>query len=338
MRFRWSIILLGVLLLMAGCAKKEPVRESRTMMGTVVTISVFDTDKTDEQIHRAINRAYQEFERIDTLMWDEASGSDIRKISENAGSRSATITDETFQVIMEALKLFDKTQEAFDIRVGPLIELWGFTTDHPAVPDSAALGETMELVSGGGIFVAGQSIMLGKAGMELDLSGLAKGYAVEQAAKVLADQGIQSAIVEAGGDLKVLGTRDDKGTRWHIALRHPRQRDAYWGIVDILDGAVATSGDYENYFEQDGKRYHHIMNPKTGYPADECVSVTVWGDHALRCDALATALFILGPEAGMEVLEEYFKDYEALFIVQEDGELSTVMTPGFEEVFRPGEE
>ena len=177
--------------------------------------------------------------------------------------------------------------------------------------------------------------MLGKAGMELDLSGLAKGYAVDQAAKVLADQGIQSAIVEAGGDLKVVGTRDDKGTKWHIAIRHPRETDAYWGIVDILDGAVATSGDYENFFEKDGIRYHHILDPKTGYPADKCVSVSVWGDLAIRCDALATALFVLGPEKGLEIIKEKYPSYNALIIYQVGDSLNTVMTEGFVTVFRP---
>jgi len=322
------------LMLISGCAKKEPVRETRTLMGTVVTISVFDTDKPEDVIRNAVDQAFGEISRVEGLMWYKAENSDVRKINDQAGVRSATVSDETFQVIMEALKMFDKTEEAFDIRVGPLVRAWGFDSDHPAIPDPASLDKARAASTMGGIFVAGQSIMLGKEGMMLDLSGIAKGYAVDQVVKLLADRGIQRAIVEAGGDLKTLGTRDLKGTKWHIAIRHPRKSGAYWGIVDILDGAVATSGDYENYFEQDGKRYCHIIDPKTGYPADKCVSVTVWGDNAIRCDALATGLFVLGPDRGMSVLETNFPSFNAMFIYQEGDSLKTKMTPGFEKVFR----
>jgi thiamine biosynthesis lipoprotein len=332
---RLGIIPLIGLILIVGCAKKEPVRESQTMMGTIVTISVFDTDKPKDVIQDDINRAFAAIKVVDTLMWGNSENSDVKRINDQAGQRSASVTEATFQVIMEALKLFDKTDEAFDIRVGPLVDAWGFNTDHPAIPDSATLQKAISLSTQGGIFVAGQSIMLGKEGMKLDLSGLAKGYAVDQAVKVLADHGIQSAIVEAGGDLKVLGTRDDKGTKWHIAIRHPRKADAYWGMIDILSGGVATSGDYENYFEKNGRRYCHIIDPKTGYPADKCVSATVWGDNTMRCDALATALFVLGPEKGLAVLKDNFPTYNALFIYKEGDSLKSVMTPGFEKVFRP---
>ena len=333
-RKRWEILLLAGLLLIAGCAKKEPIRVSRTLMGTVVTISVFDQGKPDSLILKPINKAFSEIARLDTLLWGENAGCDIQKINEKAGDRSATVSQDAYDVLIEGLKLFDKTQESFDIRIGPLVDVWGFRTDHPTIPDSASLANAKSLTTGGGIFVAGQSIMLGKTGMKLDLSGIAKGYAVDQAVKVLADQGIQSAIVEAGGDLKVLGTRSKKEPKWHIAIRHPRKQDAFWGTMDFLSGAVATSGDYENFFEKDGKRYHHIIDPKTGYPADKCVSVTVWGDNTMRCDALATGLFVLGPEKGMEVINKHFPNIQVLWIIQDGDKLKTVMTPGFESVFQ----
>lgn len=329
------ISLLIGFLFFVGCAKKEPVVVTRTMMGTVVTISVFDEDKSDEVIQSAINYAFAEIDRIESRMWGESDESEVHWVNSQAGERSATLSDETFFVIMEALKYFDQSKEAFDIRIGPLVDLWGFATDHPAVPSEADLTQAMSLSTEGGIFVAGQSVMLGKKGMKLDLSGLAKGYAVEKAAEAIAKQGIQSAIIEAGGDLKVVGSRDKKGSKWHIGVRNPRNPDQFWGVLDIMHGSVATSGDYENFFEQDGKRYHHILNPKTGYPADKCISVTVWGEKAMQCDAFATALFVLGPEVGMEVLEETFPNIQAMFIYQDGQELVSVMTPGFEEVFRP---
>ena len=330
-----SVFMLIGLIILTGCAKKEPVVSTRTLMGTVVTITVFDEDKPEEKIQSAINYAFAEIERIEISMWGEGEDSEVHWINSQAGERSASLSDETFLVIMEALKYFDKTKEVFDIRVGPLVDLWGFATDHPAVPDEEALAQAKSLSTEGGIFVAGQSVMLGKKGMKLDLSGLAKGYAVEKATEAIADQGIQSAIIEAGGDLRVVGTRDKKGSKWHIGIRHPRNPDQFWGVIDILYGSVATSGDYENFFEQDGKRYHHILDPKTGYPADKCVSVTVWGEQTMQCDALATALFVLGPEVGMEVVQESFPKMQVMFIYQEGEELKSVMTPGFEEIFRP---
>jgi len=161
----------------------------------------------------------------------------------------------------------------------------------------------MELVDYGLITMAeGRRIGLVRSGMAIDLGGVAKGYAVDRALAVLRERGITSGLVDAGGDIRVLGTKS-ADTPWRIGIQHPRDGNALIALVEIDSGSVATSGDYERYFMKDGRRYHHILDPQTGWPCSACMSVTIVADLAIEADVLATAVFVLGPEEGMRLLD-----------------------------------
>jgi thiamine biosynthesis lipoprotein len=161
-------------------------------------------------------------------------------------------------------------------------------------------------------------IKFAKRGMGIDLGGIAKGYAVDAAIRVLKEKNVESAMVNAGGDIYVLGRKH--GKPWRIGIRHPRRGGEILGIVEVEDKAIVTSGDYERYFFSEGKRYHHILNPKTGYPANECQSVTIVAKKATIADGLATGVFVLGPREGMDLVES-LEEVEGV-IVNKEGEMS----------------
>jgi thiamine biosynthesis lipoprotein len=183
------------------------------------------------------------------------------------------------------------------------------------------------------MFFAVKTCVLGVKGMKLDIGGIAKGYAVDLAAQKLQESGIQSAIVEAGGDLIAFGSAG-KGKPWKIGIRHPRRPDALFGVIEIGEGAVATSGDYQQYFEIDGKRYHHIIDPENGYPASKCISATILAENCLEADAVVTAIFVMGPEKGMKWLSEH-PDYLGMIIYfDRNGKLTYVISPELEGSFK----
>jgi thiamine biosynthesis lipoprotein len=214
------------------------------------------------------------------------------------------------------------TGGVFDITVGPLVELWGFSSKAYRVPRAEEVRAVLPLVGMEKVRFEANNLVL-QPGMKLDWGGIAKGWAVDKAARALREIGIVRGFINAGGDLFCWGANPD-GRDWRIGIKHPRQR-GYLGVLSIRDKGVATSGDYQRYFERDGIRYHHIFDPTSGYPARERQSVTVIGPEAMLCDALATALFVSPqPEA---ILKKY-PEYGAI-IVNNFGEVSLIgNTPG----------
>ena len=164
-----------------------------------------------------------------------------------------------------------------------------------------------------------QTVKFKRKGMAINLGGVAKGYALDRAIKVLKERKVKEALINAGGDIKIMGKRD-----WKIGLQHPRKEDEVLAVIKLKDQAIATSGDYQRYFIKKGKRYHHIINPETGYPANKCMSVTIIGPNAIQTDILATGVFILGPEKGMELIE-ILENVEGI-IVDVQGKIRDIYT------------
>lgn len=215
----------------------------------------------------------------------------------------------------EAYTLHLASDGAFDITIGPLSSLWGFLDGDHRVPEPGPIKKTLELIGMDKIHDQKTFLNL-QEGMSLDWGGIAKGYGVDLAAQILKENGITKGFINAGGDLYCWGKNPSK-TSWKIGIKHPRN-EGFIGVLEISDLGAATAGDYQRFFIQDGIRYHHIFNPKTGYPAQGKQSVTVVGPKTLLCDALSTALFVsLHPET---ILEKY-PDYGAV-IVASDGTLS----------------
>jgi len=278
----------------------ESVRRSRLIMGTVVEIAAFG--RPEAELDRAVDAAFAEMSRIEDLMSPRRPASDVARLSEAAGP--VAVAPETAEVIALGLEVARRSGGAFDLTLGRLKSLWGIETEEPRVPTPQEIRRALEGTGPGALQLEGRRVTKGGPGLAVDLGGIAKGYAVDRAVRVLRVAGIESASVNAGGDIQLLGTRPD-GRPWRIGIQHPRDPDKILATVSLDEGAVVTSGDYERYFTAGGVRYHHLFDPHTGYPGTLSRSVTVVAPNAALADALATAAFVLGPEAGLELLAGY---------------------------------
>lgn len=311
------VLLLLVLLLAAAWWRLQPgagtVQDTRLLMGTTVTIEAAGADRAT--LEQASAAAFAEMARIEALMSPYRPDSDVSHLT--AASRAATVAPETAEVITLGLEIARRSGGAFDLTLGRLKTLWGIDSEAPQVPTAAAIAEALRGIGPEALAISGRHVTKAKPQLAVDLGAIAKGYAVDRALAVLRDHGVTSAAVNAGGDIALLGTR--QGRPWRIGIQHPRQPDGVLATLEVADRAVVTSGDYERAFEHNGRRYHHLFDPQSGYPADRCQSVTVLAPRAVLADALATALFVLGPQQGLALLRDY-PGVDAL-IVGADGRL-----------------
>lgn len=252
--------------------------------------------------------------------------SDIYHLNHNGGG---AVSSDTYTLLQTALMLCERTNGALDISVYPVVQAWGFTTGENRVPSESELTELLSLVDYKAIHLEDNKNVTLAPDMQIDLGSVAKGYTGNRLAELLSENGVNSAVLNLGGNVHALGIKPD-GSAWRIGVADPADND-YAAVVEVVDKAVVTSGGYERFFEQDGIRYHHIIDPSTGYPADNnLLSVTVIGDDGLVCDALSTALFVMG----MDRAEDFWKesdDFEAIFITS-DG---ISITEGIEDTFSP---
>jgi len=247
---------------------------------------------------QAFREAFGEMERLENLLSAQIATSEISRINQNAGGAPVKVSYETLAIIQRAVEYAKKFNGYFDISTGPIVELWGFSGGKEiVVPDRHRTSALLTLVGYKKIVINEQdtTIALAFAGMKLDLSGIAKGYAIDRAAMVLQRHGIKNFLINAGGDIYAAGRKDDD-EKWLVGIRHPRSENALIAGFALSDFAVATSGDYERFVETEGKRYHHILNPRTGYPAPLCQSVSVLAPTVEEAEAWATYLFIIGFE------------------------------------------
>lgn len=278
------------------------------LMGTVVEIQILEGDGQNYPL--AFEKAFDEIRRIDSLFSDYKDSSSISLIN-RLDSGKVVVSKEVTSLIKRALKISAETNGAFDVTVGGLVKLWGFKDETYHVPLKDSILMVMNNIGYSNIEVVDDSTIIKKKNSQLDLSGIAKGYAVDMAYLVLKGLGIKSFLINAGGEIRGMGEG------WKTGVQDPFSEQ---GIVEIIvpgDKAVATSGNYQNYFEVDKIRYCHLFDPKTGFPADKVVSVTVISDDVTLADALATAFFVVGIEKSKELLKK-FPGSEFL-IIDKDG-------------------
>jgi thiamine biosynthesis lipoprotein len=282
-------------------------------MGTRITVSIWTDD--EEGAARAAAAAFAEFRRIDHLMTTWREDSDVSRVNAAAGQRAVAVDREVLAVIEKAQKVARASGGAFDITVGAFRGLWKFDEDRDGtIPDPAAVKARLPLIGYRGVIVdrRKKTVRLRKKGMRIVLGGIAKGHAVDRAVAMLRERGFQDFILQAGGDLFVSGQRGDRS--WRVGIRDPRgQRDATFALAAIENKTFSTSGDYERAVIKDGVRYHHILDPATGNPAMRSRSVTVMAADALTADAWSTALFVLGHEKGLAMVEK-MPGIEAVFV------------------------
>lgn len=315
--------LLILLLLLTGCRSK-PVQQQFFAMDTVMSIRTHTAGA-----EQAITKAIQEINRLEELFSRTRINSEISQLNANG---ACTLSPDTLSVFTTALTWHRKTHGAFDITIAPVSSAWGFSgeTEHH-IPSQAELNSLLPLVDSNAVILQGSQCTLSKEQMEIDLGGIAKGYAAGRAEKVLRENGVQSALLDLGGNITVIGSKPD-GSAWQIAVQDPQNSSATVGILSLQDCSAITSGGYQRFFEQDGATYHHIIDPSTGYPADSGLLSTtvVCADPALG-DLLSTATFILGEKDALDLwrAESCFE----LILVTEDQRI--VVTSGLKDKFKP---
>ncbi|MCB4791525.1 MAG: FAD:protein FMN transferase [Elusimicrobia bacterium] len=273
-----------------GCSK-EPVTRTGFYFNTKCSVVIPASEKNTA---KALDDAFRRLEEIDAKFNVLNSSSPLYSFNRNG----VPINDkEIAEVARYAFKVKDESSGAFDPLIYPLVQLWNFYGDAPVVPKPEDVKKLLSLVKDAGIKINGDEISAGKKGAGLDFGALIPGYAADEAVKVLKNNGIKNALVDTGGELYALGRNGKR--KWKIGLKNPRG-DGIVGIIEAENEAVSTAGDYEKYIETGSKRYHHILDPKTGYPAEGIRSVTVISPTALEADAWDTAVFVLGIEKGFD--------------------------------------
>ena len=292
------------------------IADSRFQMDTLVTIKAWGDEA--EPIRGLLDAAFGEIERLEGVMSKKRRDSEVSRINEGVSGEWITMSADVVPVLGRALFFSRLSDGACDVTIGPVMRLWGFSTTAPHIPDKDEIAAALDLVGADKIEVNEGRLRLLKKNMALDLGAIAKGYAVDRAVRVLQQGGASGALVDAGGDLRFFGTKPG-GRRWRIALAHPRKAGTLIEIGEMPLHSVATSGDYERFFESDGKRYHHLLDPRTGYPARRAVSATVWARTCMDADMLSTTLFVMGPD-GVPWIEG-LDEVEGWVIYEADGEL-----------------
>jgi thiamine biosynthesis lipoprotein len=257
--------------------------------------------------------------------------SQISFVNKNAFSRPIAVDTSLLKILRLGLEVSEKSDGNFDMTIGAIKKLWHFGTDSSQVPDSSSIRRNVNFVNYKLVELSGNTVKFKKSGLNLDLGGIAKGYAIDEAMRIIKEAGIRDAMVNAGGDLRVISGKLTRGKR-RILVKHPRKEGAMVGFFPLDSGSVATSGDYERFFIEDSVRYHHILDPKTGYPSRKCVSVTVQTTNATIADALATAIFVMGPDKGM-IFVNKLPDTEALIIYQNENGLDYIASAGLAKKF-----
>jgi len=293
-------------------------------MGTVVEIALIGENQ--EKAEKAALQAFHEVRRIEQLMSPKIETGDVFRINQSAGKEWVEVSPETLHVVKKSIDISGLSEGGFDITVGPLIELWRRARGKGYPPAEKDLRRSLDLVGFQNVLISqGGKIFLKKNGMSIDLGGIAKGYAVDKAFEKLKKLGYQNLIVNAGGDLRAGGLK--LGQPWSIGIQDPRIPDKILAKVSFTDGAIATSGDYEKYFTYQGKRYHHILNPRNGLPAEECQSVTTLYKDGMISDAFSTTVFVLGPEKGYSLCQRV-GGMDCL-IVDKEGKI--ILSPGLKD-------
>jgi len=298
-------------------------------MGTFVTISVYDQNKSEKAIEEAVNRAFQRIHELEEETSSFIPNNAIWKLNHSSGKHPVEADSNLVRLFQEAERISDWTDGGFDVTVGPLRRLWNFDSTRTTLPDSGAIARLVPLVDYRNMDMTAHSLYLKKSRMQVDLGGIAKGFAVDEGMDVLRSFQVTDAMVDAGGDFSAIASSLTAGKR-KVWIRHPRKLDAFFGWFPMDSGCVATSGDYEQYFIIKGVRYHHILDPKTGWPARKCVSVTIVAPTTMEADALATGIFVLGPQAGMKVIEAH-PGIEGVILFQKNArELGYLVSSGLQ--------
>lgn len=302
------------LLLLGGCRKEAMPPQSQLHLGTVCSINLYD-DGTVE----LYSQMFQRLKEIEQVFSVNLAASNLSQVNQAAGIAPVAVPEEVILVLQKALDIAEATGGAFDPTIGPLVKLWGIGSDNSQVPSQEAIHKAMALVDYRLVEIDPQlgTVYLPKQGMALDLGGIAKGYAADQLVVMAQEAGVERAIIDLGGNIYAYGTKAD-GSTWRVGVKDPASPAGTPALaLAVKNRSVVTSGMYERFFEQEGIRYHHILNPATSFPVwNDIQSVTIVSESSLLADALSTSVFVLGREKGLQLLES--QDAEGVIIGEDN--------------------
>lgn len=286
---------------MSAVAPPAVVKRAQMHMGTLVSITAVASSQ--EIAQTSIEAGFQEIKRLEQLLSTWIQTSELSRVNAAAGQQPVAVGPETLELVSRSLEMARLTEGGFNIAVGPAVEAWS-VSERERIPTQEELQALRPLVDWTTIEIDLQTrtIFLPTPGMRIDVGGIGKGYAADRAVDVMKKVGAQGGVVALSGDIKTFG--DLPGMKgFPVGIRHPRQEGALIATVALKNEAVSTAGDYERYFERDGVRYHHILDPQSLEPARKCQSVTVIAGEGTVADGLDTGIFVLGPERGMDLVE-----------------------------------
>lgn len=311
-------------------------------MGSIMTISVYGNN--GDEIERTIRSAFDEAKRLEQLMSNYRNDSELSRINRLAPDKPVNCDAELLYVIETSLHYSNLTNGAFDITVSPMVNLWGFFADNDGningnIPDDKEIMALMPAISYKNILTSNVDAQHNSAGTiffknpltRIDLGAIGKGYAVDKVVEILKRDGVESALVNFAGNISAYGSPGNRD-KWTIGLRDPKNSSNIVGSFKIKNGAVSTSGDYERYFVKDGKRYTHIIDPRTGKPVSGILSVTIVTDNATKADALSTGVFVLSADEGFKLIEE-LDNVEGVVIFENDNsDIFVKISKGFNDI------
>jgi thiamine biosynthesis lipoprotein len=283
-------------------------------MGTLVKITAVARNESIAQA--AATAGFSEIRRLEDLLSTWIPTSELSRVNASAGVAPVSVSPETMVVVQGAIRVAEMTDGGFNIAIGPAVDAWNVIEGGP-IPAEFQLEALRPMVDLQAVHadVKKQTIFLGKAGMRIDVGGIGKGYAADQAVMAMKKAGASAGVVALSGDIKTFGQLPG-GRKFPVGIQHPRKEGEVVAFIDLENEAISTAGDYERYFERDGVRYHHILDPKTLQPARRCQSVTVIAREGMVADGLDTGIFVMGVELGMRLVEA-LPDVEAIIVDHE---------------------
>lgn len=306
--------LLVAALMLAGCGAQTSAEESSQTREVYAMDTVMTLEAYGQNADAALDEAVAEIERLDALWSIASSDGEIARLN---AEKQITASADTLALLTRAKEISAATDGLFSTTIAPLMEAWGFTSGDYRVPDEAELSALLAHVDDEEIAISDSTVTI-PADAKVDLGGIAKGFTSARVMEIFRENGVENGILSLGGNVQALGTKPD-GSLWRVGLQDPADERALFATLELADKAVITSGAYERNFEQDGVVYHHIIDPRTGYPAESGLSsVTIVSDDGTLADGLSTTLFIMGKEAAVEFWRSHRDDFD-MVLLADDG-------------------